>query len=109
MAWTVDIYRIMHNRFMQWAVLALIAAGLAGSAWVLLLRPVSVQVVETEQDVPIQAFGLGTVEAQILSRVGFEVAGTLIELHADYGDRIARGTLLARLDSREQKRVGSRA
>ena len=103
MAWTVDIYRIMHNRFMQWAVLALIAAGLAGSAWVLLLRPMSVQVVETEQDVPIQAFGLGTVEAQVLSRVGFEVAGTLIELHADYGDRIARGTLLARLDSREQK------
>ena len=85
-------------------VLLLVAAGLVGAgAWVLLLRPVGVQVVETEQDVPIQAFGLGTVEAQVLSRVGFEVAGTLIELHADYGDRIARGTLLARLDSREQQ------
>jgi HlyD family secretion protein len=63
---------------------------------------VGVQVVETERDVPIQVFGLGTVEAQILSRVGFEVAGTLIELQADYGDPVAAGTLLARLDSREQ-------
>jgi HlyD family secretion protein len=75
----------------------------AGAAWALLLRPVGVQVVETERDVPIQVFGLGTVEAQVLSRVGFEVAGTLIELHADYGDRVAAGTLLARLDSREQE------
>lgn len=57
----------------------------------------------TERDVPIQVFGLGTVEAQIVSQVGFEVAGTLIELHADYGDRVDAGALLARLDSREQE------
>jgi HlyD family secretion protein len=94
----------MERQILQRTVLLLVAAGLVGAvAWALLLRPVGVQVVETEQDVPIQAFGLGTVEAQVLSRVGFEVAGTLIALHADYGDRIARGTLLARLDSREQK------
>jgi HlyD family secretion protein len=62
-----------------------------------------VQVVATERDVPIQVFGLGTVEAQIVSQVGFEVAGTLIELHADYGDRVDAGALLARLDSREQE------
>jgi HlyD family secretion protein len=53
--------------------------------------------------VPIQVFGLGTVEAQILSKVGFEVAGTLIELHADNGDRVEAGALLARLNSREQE------
>jgi HlyD family secretion protein len=62
-----------------------------------------VQVAETERDVPIQVFGLGTVEARVVSRVGFEVAGTLIELRADYGDRVAAGKLLARLDSREQE------
>ena len=90
-------------RFVQLAVLVLVTAGLAGGAWLFLFQPVSVQVVETERDVSIQVFGLGTVEARVVSRVGFEVAGTLIELHADYGDRIARGTLLARLDSREQK------
>jgi HlyD family secretion protein len=81
----------------------LIAAGLVIGAWALLLRPVPVQIVEIERDVPIQVYGLGTVEAQILSQIGFEVAGTLIELHADYGDRVAAGTLLARLDSREQE------
>jgi HlyD family secretion protein len=91
------------KRFLRLAVLLLIAAGLVIGAWALLLRPVPVQIVEIERDVPIQVYGLGTVEAQILSQIGFEVAGTLIELHADYGDRVAAGTLLARLDSREQE------
>jgi len=91
------------KRFLQLAVLLLIAAGLVIGAWALLLRPVPVQIVEIERDVPIQVYGLGTVEAQILSQIGFEVAGTLIELHADYGDRVAAGTLLAWLDSREQE------
>jgi HlyD family secretion protein len=68
-----------------------------------LLKPVEVQVVRTENDVPIQVFGLGTVEAQIVSQVGFEAAGTLVELHADHGDSVKAGALLARLDSREQE------
>jgi HlyD family secretion protein len=80
------------KHFLQLAVLLLLALIVAGAAWALLLRPVGVQVVETERDVPIQVFGLGTVEAQVLSRLGFEVAGTLIKLHADYGDRVATGT-----------------
>ena len=91
------------KRLLRLGVLLLVAVIAAGGAWEVLVRPVAVQVVETEQDVPVQVFGLGTVEAQVLSRVGFEVAGTIIELHADYGDRVAAGTLLARLDSREQE------
>jgi HlyD family secretion protein len=94
---------MVRKHFLQLAVLLSIAAGLVIGAWALLLRPVPVQIVEIERDVPIQVYGLGTVEAQILSQIGFEVAGTLIELHADYGDRVAAGTLLARLDSREQE------
>lgn len=47
-------------------------------------------------------YGLGTVEARILSRIGFDLPGTVAELHADHGDRIQRGQVLARLDSREQ-------
>jgi HlyD family secretion protein len=71
--------------------------------WALFVRPIEVQVSEIQRDVPIQVFGLGTVEAQVLSRVGFEVAGTLIEQRADYGDRVEAGALLARLNSREQE------
>ena len=70
---------MVRKHFLQLAVLLLIAAGLVIGAWALLLRPVPVQIVEIERDVPIQVYGLGTVEAQILSQIGFEVAGTLIE------------------------------
>lgn len=91
------------NRLLQFAVLFLFAAIAVGSAWVLLLRPVKVQVAKTEQNVPVQVFGLGTVEAQIVSGIGFETAGTLVELHADHGDSAKKGALLARLDSREQE------
>jgi HlyD family secretion protein len=85
------------------ALLLTLALIVAGAAWTVLLKPVEVQVVRTENDVPIQVFGLGTVEAQIVSQVGFEAAGTLVELHADHGDSVKAGALLARLDSREQE------
>jgi HlyD family secretion protein len=84
-------------------ILLLVAAMVAAGAWAWMLRPVAVQVVETARDVPIQVFGLGTVEAQLLSRVGFETAGTLVALRADHGDSVKADTVLAWLDSREQE------
>lgn len=94
---------VKRKRLVQFAVLLLLAAIVAGGAWSLLLKPVEVQVANTEQNVPIQVFGLGTVEAQIVSQIGFETAGTLVELRADHGDSVKAGALLARLDSREQE------
>ena len=91
------------RRLLILLVLLSVAGAVGAGAWALFLRPIKVQVIETERDVPIQVFGLGTVEGQILSKVGFEVAGTLIELHADYGDGVEAGALLARLNSREQE------
>lgn len=41
-----------------------------------------------QRDVPIQAFGLGTVEAKVVSRVDFEVSSTLVDLRADFVDGI---------------------
>lgn len=66
-------------------------------------RPLTVRVAPIEQNVPIQVFGLGTVEAQTLSKIGFETAGVLVELRADHGDEVKAGMLLARLHSREQE------
>jgi HlyD family secretion protein len=104
MRWLDPLTRRMTRRRLLLLLILLSVAGAAGTGvWALFLRPIELRVVETQRDVPIQVFGLGTVEAQILSRVGFEVAGTLIQLHADYGDEVAAGTLLARLDSREQE------
>ena len=81
--------------------LALIAA-LGTAAWAMFLRPIKVQVANVERDVPVQVFGLGTVEARVTSKVGFKVSGVLVDLRADVGDRVAKGAVLARLDDREQ-------
>jgi HlyD family secretion protein len=80
-------------------------AGLAGAAfvvWSLLLRPLEVRLAQAERDVAVQVFGLGTVEPRIQSKIGFKVSGVLVDLTADVGDRVVKGALLARLDSREQ-------
>ncbi len=81
--------------------LALVAGVILG-AWILLLRPVAVQVARPERDVVVQVFGLGTVEARVQSKIGFKVSGVLVDLRADVGDRVPKGAVLARLDSREQ-------
>ena len=87
-------------------VLALVIVA-GAIAWILLFRTVIVQVAQVERDVPVQVFGLGTVEARVTSKIGFKVSGVLIELRADVGDRVPKGAVLARLDDREQAaRVG---
>jgi HlyD family secretion protein len=49
------------------------------------------------------------VEARVTSQVGFKVAGVLVDLRADVGQRVAKGALLARLDDREQRAQVARA
>ncbi|KUO67244.1 MAG: hypothetical protein APF80_07135 [Alphaproteobacteria bacterium BRH_c36] len=66
-------------------------------------RPISVRVASVERNVPVRVFGLGTVEARVLSRIGFEVGAALTELHADHGDRVTKGQVLARLSLGEQE------
>ena len=89
-------------------LLAVVVAGSAG-AWEFFFSPVNVQVSQVERDVPVQVFGLGTVEARVTSRVGFKVSGVLVELRADVGDRVSKGAVLARLDDREQSAQVARA
>lgn len=89
------------------AVAVVLAVGVA--AWALVLRPVAVHIAHVERDVPVQVFGLGTVEARVTSKVGFKVSGVLVELKADVGDRVAKGADLARLDDREQRAQFARA
>jgi HlyD family secretion protein len=87
-------------------IYALAAAGLvaiiAVVAFVSANRPITVQVAAIERNVPVRVFGLGTTEARVLSKIGFEVGATLAELHADHGDRVSKGQVLARLSTGEQ-------
>ncbi|MGX1501220.1 HlyD family secretion protein [Labrenzia sp. MBR-25] len=82
----------------------LIVAGVSAAAYAFFqFRPLTVPVVEAEEDVEIRVFGLGTVEARILSNVGFKVGGALVSLEVDHGQQVSSGKVLAALDAREQE------
>src|SRR5665647_596865 len=85
-------------------LLAFVAAGIGIllGAWAMYFRAITVQVAAVQRDVPVQVFGLGTVEARVTSKVGFKVSGVLVELLVDVGNRVPKGAILARLDDREQ-------
>lgn len=83
-------------------VLGLAATGAAVAAF-LWFRPVTVAVAGVEQNIPVQVFGLGTVEARIVSHIGFEAGGALVEINADHGDWVESGNVLARLADAEAK------
>lgn len=92
----------MWRRTAMAASFVLLSAGLGGGTYVY-LRPVEVFVTPESSSADVKVFGLGTVEARVVSKLGFKIAGIVVELRADQGDRVARGTVLARLDSREQE------
>lgn len=95
----------MSKRHWIMAVAVVAALALAGS-YLLGNRPLDVRVVGLERNVPVRVFGLGTVEARVLSRIGFEVGATLTELNADHGDGVKQGAVLARLaDASQAARV----
>ena len=94
------------HRWLTRAMAAVAVLALAlGVAWFWSNRPVQVQVqvAAVETNVPVRMFGLGTVEARILSKVGFEVGATLVELAADHGDRVRKGQVIAKLNRGEQE------
>lgn len=90
------------------ALVAIMALGAFG--WFFLNeRPVGVPVASPEENVPVRIYGLGTVEARILSNVGFEVGAALTELAVDSGDAVSAGQVLARLHPTEQEARVARA
>ncbi len=84
------------------AIGAAVVAAAGAFFWSAYLRPIKVQVAAVQRDVAVEVFGLGTVEARVTSRVGFKVSGVLVDIRSDVGDRVGKGTVLARLDDREQ-------
>lgn len=99
---------IKHKSQVLLSVLFLVAAG-AGTVYYLSSRPLVVEVAAPASNVEIQVFGLGTVEAQVLSSVGFELGATLVELMADHGSKVKSGDMIARLEASEQHARVARA
>lgn len=85
------------------AGLAVVALAAAGAFYWRNISEIPVRVAVVEKDVEVRVFGIGTVEAQVLSKVGFQVSGRMESLHADQGDLVKAGALLARLDDSAQR------
>ena len=98
--------RKLFRNLVSLSIIALIGAG----GWFFLTeRPIAVPVVSLDRDVPVRIYGLGTVEARIVSRVGFEVGAALTGLEVDNGDFVAQDQVLARLHTAEQEARVARA
>ncbi|MCU0802069.1 MAG: efflux RND transporter periplasmic adaptor subunit [Rhodobacteraceae bacterium] len=95
------------------AVFAIAAVGtLAVGGWFFLTeRPLSVPVVTAiaDQTTPVRVYGLGTVEARIVSKIGFEVGAALADLLVDSNETVKKGQALARLDPAQQQARVARA
>lgn len=92
-------------------ILGIVAVlAVAAFAWFFLTeRPIGVSVAEVQTNVPVRVYGLGTVEARIVSDVGFEVGAALTHLDVDSGDAVTAGQVLARLHTAEQQAKLARA
>lgn len=84
-----------------------IAIGLGG--YLAAFRPVAVVPARVEDNVVVRVFGLGTVEAQMISKIGFEVGAAITEIKVDHGDRVKKGAVLVRLHDAEQAAKVARA
>jgi HlyD family secretion protein len=90
--------------------LVLLPAAMAGLAFAYLsLRPLEVTVAPVLENVPARVFGLGTVEARVLSKIGFEVGAAITEINADHGDLVKQGQVLAKLHASLQEAKVARA
>lgn len=100
---SANLLAILHKPVTKYA---LTAVGILAVAVVAVLiysnHPINVQLAMIERNIPVRVFGLGTTEARVLSKVGFEVGATLTELRADHGDHVSKGQMLARLNTGEQ-------
>lgn len=94
----------MKNKWKYIGLLLGLVALAAGLAIIYHWRPLAVELARPEQNVPVQAFGLGTVEARTVSKVGFKIIGSLADLSVDHGDTVRKGDVLARLVNEEQDR-----
>ena len=92
------------TRYVKIAVgAAVLALAVGGIYYVRMVRELPVRVAVVERDVEVRVFGIGTVEAQVLSKVGFQVGGKIASVHADQGDLVKAGALLAALDDAAQR------
>ncbi|MCZ7660578.1 MAG: HlyD family efflux transporter periplasmic adaptor subunit [Xanthobacteraceae bacterium] len=85
------------------AILAAVLLIAGGGFYWRLYAEIPVRVAAPERNVEVRVFGIGTVEAQVVSKVGFQVGGKVVATPVDQGDFVKAGALLARLDDEAQR------
>ena len=83
----------------RWAWLLVVLVLVAGFFTWRALRPVEVPVLAAQSNVLVVLFGLGNVDAERVSRAGFDVGGIVAEMRVRVGDRVKAGAVIARLDT----------
>jgi RND family efflux transporter MFP subunit len=100
-----------------WLLVAFVTGALGSHASALQearLLPVSTITAQLTSSYPVERSFVGRVGARRESDVGFELAGLVVEVHVDDGDRVSAGQLLASLDTklleaRREELVSARA
>ena len=93
----------------SWLIGGLIVVASTGGRVVYDKPAAAVEVVILEDNVQLRLYGLGTVEARIIAKIGFEVGAAVTELVVDAGDSVKKGQVIARLHSTEQEAKVARA
>lgn len=95
---------MIKQNWRRWALPGAVLVAILAVAWAVFgNRPLTVETATPEGKVPVRVFGLGTVEARVVSKIGFEVGATLTELRADHGDQVTKDQTLALLNTAEQE------
>ena len=92
--------RLQRGKIIIGAVVAVAIVILAAYRLFLYRPPVPVTVVK-RAEIRGKVHGPGTVQSRVSVTVSAKITGVLEKLHADHGDRIRKGQLLAELDSAE--------
>jgi HlyD family secretion protein len=87
--------------FLAASLTSLLALASCGTEEVAQARPAHLTAVVKQGDLVIRADATGTVEPVRKVDVKSKASGEILHLHADVGDRVARGTLLAEIDPRD--------
>lgn len=89
------------GRLARWIVVALLALAAAVVAWQFTRTEAAPPVDVSQGEVEIFVTGPGTVQARIPVTITARVSAQVVALHADHGELVKKGQLLAELDDRD--------
>ncbi len=85
----------------RWFVVALLVLAAGAGIWRYMRPEAAPPLLVTQGEVEVLVSGPGTVQARVPVTVSARVSAQVVSLHADHGERVTKGQLLAVLDDRD--------